>query len=60
MSRQLQAEREEARAAREVLEQQVLAERARADGERGARVRELEEELVCVCRPSEKMYTGGR
>jgi hypothetical protein len=48
MARQLQAEREEARAARETLEQQVLAERARADEERDARVRELEEELARV------------
>ena len=32
----------------EALEQQVLAERQRADDERDARMRELEEELVCV------------
>jgi hypothetical protein len=48
MARQLQLEREEARAAREVLEQQVLAERARANEECEARVRELEEELSRV------------
>ena len=48
MARQLQLEREEARAAREALEQQVFAERARADEERDARVRELEEELSRV------------
>jgi hypothetical protein len=58
--RQLQAKREEARTAQKVLEQQVLAEHARADKEWNTRVRELNEELVCVCRPSEKMYTGGQ
>ena len=48
MARQLQAEQEEARAAREALEQQVAAERARADEEPDARMRELEEELAHV------------
>ena len=48
MAKQLQFEREEARDAREALEQQVLAERARADEECRARVRELEEELARV------------
>ena len=48
MARQLQAEREEARVAQEALEQQVLAERKRADDERDARMRELEEELARV------------
>jgi len=43
MVRQLQAEQGEARAAREALEQQVLADRKRADDERDARARELEE-----------------
>ncbi|KAH9169357.1 hypothetical protein EDB89DRAFT_2073048 [Lactarius sanguifluus] len=47
-SEQLQLEREEARAQREALEQQVLAERAHAEEERNARVRELEEELARV------------
>ncbi len=48
MARQLEAEREEARLAREALEQQVLADRKRADDERDARMRELEEELARV------------
>ena len=43
MVRQLQAEQGEARAAREALEQQVLADRKLADDERDARARELEE-----------------
>ncbi|KAI9442577.1 hypothetical protein H4582DRAFT_2202957 [Lactarius indigo] len=49
MARQLQLECEEARAAREALEQQVLAERAHAEEERNACVRELEGELAHVC-----------
>ena len=48
MARQLQAEQKEVRAAREALEQQVAAERARADEEPDARMRELEEELARV------------
>ncbi|KAH9993287.1 hypothetical protein BJV74DRAFT_884401 [Russula compacta] len=48
MARQLQEEREQARAARDALEQQVLAERKRGDDERDARMRELEEELTRV------------
>ena len=41
-------QQEEARATQEALEQQVLAERKRADDERDARMRELEEELARV------------
>jgi hypothetical protein len=48
MARQLQEVQGEARAAREALEQQVLADRKWADDERDARVRELEEELARV------------
>ena len=48
LTKQLQLEREESRAARDVLEQQVLAERARADDECHARIQELEDELARV------------
>ena len=46
--KQLQTEREEARATKEALELQVLAERRRADDERDARMKNLEEELARV------------
>ena len=49
MTRQLQLEREVARIAREALEQQVLAERARVDEERHARARGVEDEVSRVC-----------
>ena len=48
MAKQLQLERDDSRAAHEALEQQVLAERARADEECHARIRELEDELARV------------
>ena len=48
MARQPQEEREQARAARDALEQQLLAERKRGDDERDARMGELEKELARV------------
>jgi len=48
MAKQIQLERDEARAAHEALEQQLAAERARADEECKERIRELQDELERV------------
>jgi hypothetical protein len=48
MAKQLQLERDEARAAHEAMEQQLLAERARADEDCRERIRELQDELARV------------
>ena len=48
MAKQLQLERDDARAAHEAMEQQLLAERARADEDCRERIRELQDELARV------------